>query len=262
MWHPIEGHTRWFCGSGACSRPECANLFWSRRVRLISSLIEEYALNRFFTLTLDPKTVIGDPWTDIRHSWSKFRKRMNRAHPSGFKFVAVLESHKHRDCPHIHGFTNVWQDQRIWSSMWHACCGGAIVWVEQVKSADLSRYVSKSIEVARYVGKEQLKGGYKHRANAHTLWRSTNTKARFELTKSPGWCMVKEDVYQEDGHLSDYWSKKGVWNYGQNERQRKDVEAARRPLSEASTQDRFAHLEAEKPTREQGQVEVFAGSAR
>ncbi len=254
MWHPTEGHTRWFCGGGGCSRPECANLFWSRRVRLISSLIEEYALNRFFTLTLDPKTVIGDPWPGIRHSWSKFRKRMNRTHANGFKFVAVLESHKHRDCPHIHGFTSVWMDQGKWSSMWHACCGGAIVWVEQVKTPDLSLYVSKSIEVARYVGKEQLKGGYKHRAGAHTLWRSTNTKARYELTKSTGWCMVKEDVYQEDGRLTDYWSMKGVWNHGSDKQQRQDVEATRSALSENSTQDRFAHLEAEEPAREQGQV--------
>lgn len=222
-------------------------------MRLITALIEEYDLSRFFTLTLDPKTVIGDPWTEVRHSWSMFRKRMRRRFAS-FKFVAVLESHRDRDCPHIHGFTNVWMDQRDWSSMWHACCGGAVVWVEQVKSKELSRYVSKSIEVARYVGKEQLKGGYKHRAKAHTLWRSTHTKARYELTKAPGWCIVKENVYEESGQLTSYWAKRGVWNYGQNEQQREDVETTRSPLLAVSTEDRFAHMEAKESTCKQGEV--------
>lgn len=258
MWHPTEGHTRWFCGSGGCSRPECVNLFWSRRVRLITSLIEEHGLSRFFTLTLDPDMVEGDPWSYIHHPWSKFRHRMKRRFNSGFKYVAVLESHKDRDCPHIHGFTSVWMAQADWSSMWHASCGGAVVWVEQVKSPDLGEYVSKSIEVARYVGKEQLKAGYKHRANAHTLWRSTNTKARFELTRTPGWCIVKENVYREDGQLTDYWEKRGVWSYGEDEQQGKDMETARSPLSTFGTQNRFAHMEAKESASQQGQVEVVA----
>lgn len=252
MWHPTEGHTRWFCGSGGCPRPECANLFWSRRVRLITALIVEHGLSRFFTLTLDPDMVKGDPWTYIRIPWTRFRHRMKRRHHSGFKFVAVLESHKDRDCPHIHGFTNIWMPQEDWSKMWHACCGGAVVWVERVQSSKLGWYVNKQIEVARYVGKEQLKGGYKHRANAHTLWRSTHTKARFELTKASGWCIVKEDVYNEDGQLTDYWSKEGVWHYGQNKQQRIDVETARSPLFANSTKDRFSHMEAEEPKGECG----------
>jgi hypothetical protein len=134
------------------------------------------------------------------------------------------------------------------------------VWVEQVKTPKLSRYVSKQIEVARYVGKAQLKGGYKHRANAHTLWRSTNTKAKYELTREPGWCIVKENVYSEDGQLTEYWSKEGIWHGSQDKQQRQDVEAARSPLSEISTEDRFAHMEAEEPTREQGQVAVTTGT--
>lgn len=250
-WHPDKGHSRWFCGSGGCTRPQCANLFWSRRVRLITALIEEYGLSRFFTLTLDPKTDNGNPWTEVRHSWAMFRKRMHRRF-DGFRFVAVLESHKHRDCPHIHGFTNVWMHQRDWSTMWHAVCGGPIVWVEQVKSPELSQYVSKSIEVARYVGKEQLKAGYRHRANAHTLWRSTNTRARFELTKSIGWCIVKEEVYQDDGRFTDYWSMKGVWHHGQDKYQGKDLAPARSPLSQVGIEDRFAYMEASEPAREHG----------
>jgi hypothetical protein len=62
----------------------------------------------------------------------------------------------------------------------------------------------------------------------------------------PGWCIVKENVYTEDGELTDYWSKRGVWNGKQDEQQRKDVEATRRPLPQIRIKDRFTHMEAEE----------------
>lgn len=228
--HPEDGYQRFLCGSANCHRVECKNLFWSRRVRLITALIEEYSLKKFFTLTLDPQMVSGDPWVYIHHPWAKFRKRMNRRH-SDFKFVAVLEGHKTRNVPHIHGFTNVWMHQRAWSTMWHDSCGGSVVWVEKVSDPKLSEYVSKQIEVARYVGKAQLGDGYKHRSGSRTLWRSTKLKAKFELTSLSEWCIVKENIYKEDGSLTDWASKKGVWNGSKAQQGRQDVEAARRSPS-------------------------------
>jgi len=181
-------------------------------VRLLTALIDEHSLTRFFTLTLDPRFIEGDPWTYIRHPWTKFRHRMQRRFPGGWKYVAVLEGHKSRDVPHIHGFTNVWLSQQDWSTMWHECCGGSVVWVEQVLDPKLSSYVTKQIEVARYVGKGQLLSGYKHRENMHTLWRSKGLKAQFELTEGGEWCIVKENIYKEDGGLTDWAAKKGLWN--------------------------------------------------
>jgi hypothetical protein len=231
-WYsPEEGLRRFYCGSAGCDRVYCKQLFWSRRVRLITALIEEYSLTKFFTLTLDPGKTLGDPWEYISLPWSRFRKRMARRF-SGFKFVAVLESHKTRDWPHIHGFTNVWLHQRSWSSMWDACGGGKVVWVERVETPELSEYVSKSIEVARYVGKEQLVGGYKHKRNRHTLWRSKHCKAKYELTQGGPWCILKENVYDEQGNLTEWGERLEANAHGKDKLSWQDVEATCSTLSQ------------------------------
>ena len=214
-YHPKKGLSRFFCGHASCHRAECHNLFWSRRVRLLSALIDEHDLVRFFTLTLDPEFIEGDPWEYIHAPWSKMRKRLRRINPD-FKFVAILESHKDRDVPHIHGFTNLWLEQERWSLQWHASRGGRVVWIEQVKDQNLSNYVSKSLEVARYVGKENLLGGKRKNKGTRTLWRSKNLKAKYELTTEPGWVIIKEPVYKDDGEMTDYWTQKGVWHGGQD----------------------------------------------
>lgn len=208
-----EALSRWFCGSSSCYRPECKKLFWHRRVKLISALIDEYSLIRFFTLTLDRKIIPEgiDAWEYITYPWSKFRKRMNRRF-NNFKFVAILEAHKNNSFPHIHGFTNIWMHQRDWKNIWKESEGGEIVWIEKVKDENASNYVSKTLEVAKYVGKDNLIKACKERKGKRTLWRSKNTKAEYELQKNEDWSIVKDKVYNEDGQLTDYHAKKGVWS--------------------------------------------------
>lgn len=231
-----EEYSRFYCGQALCHREKCQWLFWSHRVRLIASLIQEYGLIRFFTLTLDRGHIPAkiDAWFYIHHPWSKMRKRLKRLLPD-FKFVAVLEHHKNKDFPHIHGFTNLWLSQAEWSELWDECKGGRIVWIEQVKNDQASEYVSKQIEVARYVGKENLCQAYKERRQQKTLWRSENTKAKFELTSNQNWCIIKESMYKENGDPTDWNSKKGVWAYGKDEQQRKDLETTCGSLSTKST---------------------------
>lgn len=206
-FHPDKGIQRFYCGSGNCYRDKCRTIFWSRRVRLITALIEEYGLLRFFTLTLDPELIEGNPWVYIHNPWSKLRKRLNRRFP-GWKFVAVLERHKNRDVPHIHGFTDIWMAQSEWSKQWHESCGGKVVWIERVKdNVTMGDYVSKQLEVAKYVGKDCIKATYEveedgEKKKVRTLWRSKDTKAKFELTSEPGWCIIKEPVYNEEGLTS------------------------------------------------------------
>lgn len=242
---------RWFCGSATCYRPECRVKFWSARVRLIQALIEEYSLVRFFTLTLDREMIPEgeDPWDYIHLPWSRFRKRMKRRF-NDFKFVAILEAHKNKKYPHIHGFTNVWMDQRTWSSIWSGCLGGVVVWVEQVKTEALGEYVSKSLEVAKYVGKEQLVEGYKQRGNHRTLWRSEKLKAKFELTKGEEWCILKKPMFDSEGELTDYAAQRGVWSYGKEERQRQDLEGARSPSLEEGAETSLGFMETEEPEDE------------
>lgn len=205
--------SRWFCGSSHCHRIRCQKLFWSRRVKLISALINEYSLIRFFTLTLDRKIIPKgiDPWEYITHPWSKFRKRMNRRF-NDFRFVSILEAHKNNAFPHIHGFTNIWMSQGDWKTMWKESEGGEIVWIEKVKNENASSYVTKTLEVAKYVGKENLIRACKERKGKRTLWRSKNTKAEYELQKNEDWSIVKDKVYNEDGQMTDYHARKGVWS--------------------------------------------------
>jgi len=194
-------------------------------VRLLNALIEEHSLKKFFTLTLDRDMIpfdrstleFVDAWDYIHSPWSKFRKRMKRRF-AGFKFVAILEAHKDKSYPHIHGFTNIWMDQKDWSSTWEGCRGGKVVWVEQVKSENLSEYVSKSLNVVKYVGKENLLDGYKQKGNHRTLWRSEKLKAKFELNSSDEWCMIKKAVYDDEGDITDFFAKKGIWENGKLKR--------------------------------------------
>lgn len=226
-------HERFFCNSGNCFRERCRVQFWSKRVKLLTALIREHSLIRFFTLTLDPKWQ-NDPsvsaWEYINTPWSKLRKRLKRRFPD-FKFVAILETHKYRDVPHIHGFTNIWLDVKEWSKLWSECRGGQIVWIEQVKKGQqVSKYVNKQIEVARYVSKDTIQASNKANKKYRTLWRSINTKAKFELTNDKNWTILKEEYYDDNGEVSNFHSKKGIWAYGKEKQKRQDLEATRSAL--------------------------------
>lgn len=225
LYHmPTERYIRWFCGSATCRRPECIKKFWSARVRLISALIDEYSLIRFFTLTLNRDNIPTgmNAWDYIHSPWSKLRKRLNRI--ANFKFVAILEAHKNNKYPHIHGFTNIWLHQQKWSKLWSECEGGEVVWIEKVKEDGVSQYVSKSLEVAKYVGKDNLARANKQKGKHRTLWRSTKLKAKFELTSSKDWVIIKRKVFNEDGTILDFFAKKGVWSDEYEDIQRKDLE--------------------------------------
>lgn len=116
--------------------------------------------------------------------------------------------------------------------MWDKCEGGKVVWIERVREdGKTSEYVTKQIQVAKYVSKATIKASYVVDKRYRTLWRSQDTKAKFELTKDDEWCIIKEDVYRPNGTMSNYHAKKGVWN-AKTKQQREDLEATRKPLSE------------------------------
>lgn len=193
--------TPFLCGHRACSRASCRKLYHWRRVRLLSALVDEYGLVRFFTLTLDPSAVpVGvDPWRHVVDVWSRARKRLRRIDRE-FRFVAVLERHKARDCPHIHGFTNLWLEQSRWSDLWGASGGGRVAWVSRVDTG-AEDYVSKQLNVAKYVGKEQLTS-VPCRERLRTLWRSKGLKAKFELDKGSDCDIIREHCFDDEGHLT------------------------------------------------------------
>lgn len=223
-YHPVKGYAPFRCGHVSCYDERCRKLFHARRIRLVDALVKEYGLIRFFTLTIPQDHDIVKTWAEIHHTWSKFRWRMSRMHKSLWRFVAVLEEHK-SGYPHIHGFTSVWMKQAQWSDLWVASGGGPVVWIEQVRDIETaSEYLTKQLDVSRYIGKQELAGAQYRKGHHHTLWRSTHMKAAFELQTASGWCIIKDNVYDSTGELS--------WLY--KEKQYGKLETARSALPQGS----------------------------
>jgi len=194
-----------FCGCMSCPRARCKAMFWRRRVELLSDLIAEFDLKKFFTLTLDRRILSKEvtPWEYIHRPWCSLRRVLKRKHDT-FRFAAVLEGHKDDHYPHVHGFTNLWMKQADWSRHWAACGGGSIVWVERVRDEKASEYVGKSIAAARYVGKDQLIEAYKHRGNRRIFWRSTGMKTRAEIDGKPSPWNLEYRKWVDNGHRTCY----------------------------------------------------------
>lgn len=188
--------TRYFCGLVCCDRPECKSKFHGRRLRLIADLMDEYGLDKFFTLTMTREMTLEDAWKSIAKVWHKFLTMTRRVYP-GFVYVAVLESHKD-GFPHIHGFTQTWVKQEWYADIFAACGGGNVAWVEKV-SGDAAAYVSK--QLGRYVGKQNLCEAKRIMGKRkRTIWRSKGLKTKRERQgKSDNWILVKANCFDIDG---------------------------------------------------------------
>jgi len=116
-------------------------------------------------------------------------------------YVAILEKHKKNNRPHIHGFCNKFIAWEYWREKWEKCLGGKGVWLEEVIEKDnIAEYVSKGIEVCKYVGKDQVAGVPIH--VRRTLWRSTKMKAKFELEKCGEYDIMKDKVFDVEGDMT------------------------------------------------------------
>lgn len=222
------------CGHRACDRVACRKAFYGHRVRLCQSAVTEAGCTRFFTLTLDPAMVTGDPWEYIAYPWSKLRKRIAKRRP-GWQYLAVLERHKDRDWPHVHGFTDIWLDKRDWTDQWAASGGGRITWIEAVDTVNVGEYVSKQLDVAKYLGKQQLTGTYHAGKQVRTLWRSKGMRFEWELTKEPGWCILKEPMFDGEGRLTEYGERWRIRNGAETQCGGQDVEATCRTVPQAGS---------------------------
>ncbi len=196
---------RFFCGHSTCDRPECIKRFWLARVKLISELITDYSLDKFFTLTMTRDMPVEIAWKSIAGVWNKFLTMTRREYP-GFIYVAVLERHED-GYPHVHGFTQTWVSQEWYSEKFAACGGGSIAWVERVKctsSGEAASYVAK--QLGRYVGKQNVVGAKRIIGiGKRTLWRSSHMKAAFELGGSSGkWVVLRGNFFDNEGKPTYY----------------------------------------------------------
>lgn len=214
---------------------------------LADNLIRKYSLTRFFTLTVDRTYDVETTWRTISSWWSVMRKRLKRyASKIGvdFKFFAILECHKD-GYPHIHGFWNMWIDQKELSVMWSECAPGKVV---HVRTVDDSKSAADYLwqDAARYIGKQQaIDGARKIQSRGRTMWRSVGLKSDYELHKKAlteesdtaytrVWTIERRDLMKMPVRSRDY----GKAN------EREDLERTCSPSSESRAVEGFQVVEA------------------
>lgn len=233
-----------YCNSLKCGRERCQKAAYFKRVKEVQHAIDVHVLDKFFTLTLDRQKVPDgqSAWKYIAYVWNRFRTKVKRLYPH-FEYIAVLEAHKETRFPHIHGFTSTYMHVTEWSSLWESCGGGKIVWVEKVKDDGASSYVGKQINVAKYVGKENMVNAYNSKPfRGRTIWRSRSvTKPpKFNLDNSKKWCILKAKVFDGNENMLSNWG--GVED-GENERTGENLEGTFKDVPEESIRASKSDLE-------------------
>lgn len=187
-YNTITGACQVFkCNRGRCDDTECNKAFAKKRVAMATDLVRQYGLTRFFTLTVGRSMDIDGAWQMIAYWWSLLRKRLKRyceQRGIDLKYFAILECHKD-GYPHVHGFWNVYIPTRTLSAMWSEVAPGKMVWLEVVTDEDkAAEYVSKQLEVAKYIGKDQVASASKMvQSRKRTMWRSKGLLTEFERRK-------------------------------------------------------------------------------
>ena len=122
----------------------------SRYRRAIRELAEKYKLNRFLTLTLDPKAPGDqDPVAYINASFAKWRIYLKRKFGVSITYIRILEFQKSGN-PHFHILVDRFIPQAWIQSTWQAIGGGRFVDIRYVDIHRIARYLSK------YLTKELL----------------------------------------------------------------------------------------------------------
>jgi len=143
-------YKRLFCKKWSC--PRCGPIKAWQVCKDIPGIIREKELDRFLTLTLDPKNIPKDEdkYKYIWKVWAKFRTYLKRKLKENISYICVLELHK-SGLPHLHVLVNKFIPQAWISNAWSAVGGGKIVFIEKVKDTKhigyyLSKYLTKSVD--------------------------------------------------------------------------------------------------------------------
>jgi hypothetical protein len=139
---------RLHCKTWGCER--CGPKKAKRYKFQIAQAAEKHGLQRFMTLTIDPKKLSGaDPLPYLRDCWAKFRQSLRRKFGESPKYICVLEFQKSGN-PHLHILVDRWVKQEWIKESWQAVGGGQHVDIRFVDIHRVSRYLSK------YLTKELL----------------------------------------------------------------------------------------------------------
>jgi hypothetical protein len=170
-----------YCG------PRRAKLYRAR----IRSVAEEHRLNRFLTLTLDPKKIEGDPIKYLRECFNEFRVYLHRRFGRAIKYIAVVELQKNGN-PHLHILLEQYIEQAWIKHTWQAVGGGFKVDIRFVDVHRVSRYVSK------YLTQELLISAPK---GTRRITCSRTIKLLEKLPKTHSWKLYKTPIFHLYGRL-------------------------------------------------------------
>jgi hypothetical protein len=150
MVGPFDGkynYVRSRCKSYRCE------LCGPRKIRHVRKSIVRHAienrLQRFLTLTLDPKkfpvgvNLIGKI-SYLKNCWRKMREYIRRKLGKSVCFIAVMELQRNGN-PHLHALIGSYLDKAWITSAWQALGGGSFTRIEMADIHRVAAYVSKYI---------------------------------------------------------------------------------------------------------------------
>ena len=136
------------CRCWGCSY--CGPKKAARYKRAIRETAERHRLNRFLTLTLDPKLLGSEnPVAYINLAFAKWRTYLKRKFGVSITYIRILEFQKNGN-PHFHILVDRFIPQAWIQSTWQAVGGGRFVDIRYVDIHRIARYLSK------YLTKELL----------------------------------------------------------------------------------------------------------
>jgi hypothetical protein len=165
------------CKAWSCAY--CGPRKAARLQRAICAKAIECGLNRFLTLTLDPKLVPKglDETKYIRNVWAKFRVYLKRKFGKSIVYISVLEFQE-SGMPHLHILVDRYISHDWISHSWESLGGGKIVYIERI--VDLHR-------VGSYLSKYLTKDAILSAPSGVRRWTTSRGIRLFEKKASEGW---------------------------------------------------------------------------
>lgn len=136
-------YARLDCKCWRCKK--CGPKKAGRYKHAIRNEAERHGLNRFVTLTLDPKNLEPgvDPVRHLRKAFDALRHEWKRKFGQPIKYICVLEFHKN-GLPHLHLVVDRYMPFKWVSLTWQKCGGGQHVHLKgNIKLNAVSRYLAK-----------------------------------------------------------------------------------------------------------------------
>jgi hypothetical protein len=160
-----------------------------RRARRCRKSIANWAaklgLNRFLTLTLDPKKLDGEDSTRyLRRTFAKLRSLLHREYGKALTYICVLQ-YQENGMAHLHILLNRFVDVEWLRKKWQAVGGGWNVWIEMVSIRRIVNYVS------RYLSQELLLSAPK---GSRRVTTSRNIRLFEKPAKDSLWRLIKAPI--------------------------------------------------------------------